>query len=47
MSCILSMIAVVYLSVATVVPDPHNFVNCYIVGWLAAAAARNSWEDTQ
>jgi hypothetical protein len=41
------MIAVVYLSAAPFVPDPGDFVDCCVIGYLAAVTARNSWEDTE
>lgn len=43
---LLSVISVVYLSAALVVPDPHSFVNCCVVGYLAARAASIMWEDS-
>lgn len=47
MSWILAVISVVYLSAATMMIDPHDFVSCCIVGYLAARTAGYWWEDSQ
>ena len=46
-SWLLALVAGTYLVAAVYVPDPGDFVNCCMVGYLAMRTAAYWWEDSQ